>query len=281
MATKKFRCKVCGYVHEGNTAPSVCPLCKAPASQFEEISVSDDASTLNGASKKKLDTNSNSYTLIYASLMVIVVAFLLAFVNSSLRSRQDENIRMDTKKQILAALHVENVSDVNQEYIRYVKADKLMNASGELSEVVSDRDFATSYEKEVKEHNRLHVFVCEVDGQVKYVIPVYGTGLWGAIWGYVALNADKASVYGVYFSHASETPGLGAEIAGEKFKNEFPGKKVIEDGKIILGVMKNGKVENPDCQVDGISGGTITSDGVNQMLKNCLGNYIPFLTAKE
>ena len=119
---------------------------------------------------------------------------------------------MDTKKQILSALHVTGVKDVNAEYARYVKADCLMDAEGRLDEKVDDRDFATSYEKEVKERGRLHVFVCEVEGETKYVIPVYGTGLWGALWGYVALNADKSSVYGVYFSHASETPGLGAEI---------------------------------------------------------------------
>lgn len=102
----------------------------------------------------------------------------------------------------------------------------------------------------------------------------------GAIWGYVALNADKDSVYGVYFSHASETPGLGAEIATEPFMNKFVGKKILEQSNIALGVVKNGKVEKADYQVDGISGGTITSEGVNAMLKNCLGNYVQFLTAK-
>lgn len=277
MATKKFICKVCGYVHEGEAAPSVCPVCKAPASQFEEIKPAGE----NTPTRKKLDTNSNLYTLLYAAIMVIVVAFVLAFVNSALRSRQDENIRIDTKKQILASLHVSDVKDVNAEYARYVKADRLMDVDGSLGETVDDRDFATSYEKEVKEHGRLHVFVCEVKGQTKYVIPVYGTGLWGAIWGYVALNADKNSVYGVYFSHASETPGLGADIAGEAFMKEFPGKQVLDAGNVVLGVVKKGKVENPACQVDGISGGTITSDGVNLMLKTCLGEYVKFLTAKE
>ena len=104
--------------------------------------------------------------------------------------------------------------------------------------------------------------------------------LWGAIWGYVALNSDKNTVYGVYFSHASETPGLGAEIATEHFQTLFSGKKAVDNGQIVLGVVKNGKVENPECQVDGISGGTITSDGVNLMLKNCLSNYKNFLTKK-
>lgn len=279
MATKKFKCKVCGYVHEGDTAPAVCPVCKAPASEFEELLPDGEVKP----AKKKLDTNSNTYTLIYAAVMVIVVAFLLAFVNSVLRDRQNENIKMDTKKQILASLHVDNVTDVNAEFARYVKADRLMNPDGTLGETVNDSEFATSYEKEVKDNGRLHIFVCEVEGETKYVIPVYGTGLWGAIWGYVALNADKNSVFGVYFSHASETPGLGAEIASKPFFAEFPGKTVLDaaGSAVALGVMKNGKVEDPSSQVDGISGGTITSNGVDQMLKKCLSAYMKFLTSKE
>ena len=141
--------------------------------------------------------------------------------------------------------------------------------------------FATGYEKEVKENNRLHVFVAEIDGAKKYVFPVYGTGLWGAIWGYIALNDDKDTVYGTYFSHASETPGLGAEIAGETFQNEFKNKKTLENGEVTLGVVKFGKIEKPDYQVDGISGGTITSVAVDAMIKNCLGNYKKFLTNNE
>ena len=113
------------------------------------------------------------------------------------------------------------------------------------------------------------------------MIPVYGAGLWGAIWGYVALNEDKNTVYGTYFSHASETPGLGAEIAGEHFQSEFKDKHVMDGDNVGLGVVKNGKVENPEFQVDGISGGTITSVGVNTMLKGCMAHYTKFLTSKE
>ena len=223
-----------------------------------------------------MNTNSNSYTIIYASVMVVIVAFLLAFVSSSLRETQNKNVQLDTKKQILAALNIKNVEDADAEYQKYVKGDMLMNVDGTLTE--NTGEFATNYEKEAKEQQRLHVFVCEVDGQTKYVVPVYGAGLWGAIWGYIALNEDKDTVYGTCFSHASETPGLGAEIATEHFQNEFVGKKTLEDGSIALGVVKNGKVEKPEYQVDGISGGTITSVGVDAMLKACLGSYMSFLT---
>ena len=223
-----------------------------------------------------MNTNSNSYTIIYASVMVIIVAFLLAFVSSSLKATQDKNVQLDTKKQILAALNMENVADADAEYKQYVKGDMLMNVDGTLTE--NTGDFVTNYEKEAKEENRLHVFVCEVDGQTKYVVPVYGAGLWGAIWGYVALNEDKDTVYGTYFSHASETPGLGAEIATDWFQQEFVGKKTLENGTVALSVVKHGKVEKADYQVDGISGGTITSVGVDTMLKECLKEYVNFLT---
>ena len=223
-----------------------------------------------------MNTNSNSYTIIYASVMVIIVAFLLAFVSSSLKATQDKNVQLDTKKQILAALNIKNVEDADAEYKKYVKGDMLMNVDGTLTE--NTGDFVTNYEKEAKEENRLHVFVCEVDAQTKYVVPVYGAGLWGAIWGYVALNEDKDTVYGTYFSHASETPGLGAEIATDWFQQEFVGKKTLENGTVALSVVKHGKVEKADYQVDGISGGTITSVGVDTMLKECLKEYVNFLT---
>ena len=223
-----------------------------------------------------MNTNSNSYTIIYASVMVIIVAFLLAFVSSSLKATQDKNVQLDTKKQILAALNIKNVEDADAEYKKYVKGDMLMNADGTLTE--NTGDFATNYEKEAKEKKRLHVFVCEVDGQTKYVVPVYGVGLWGAIWGYVALNEDKDTVYGTYFSHASETPGLGAEIATDWFQQEFVGKKTLVVDSVPRSVVKHGKVEKADYQVDGISGGTITSVGVDTMLKKCLKEYVKFLT---
>lgn len=183
-----------------------------------------------------MNTNSNSYTIIYASVMVVIVAFLLAFVSSSLKDIQNKNQELDTKKQILSALNIRDVKDADAEYNKYVKGDMLMNVDGTLTE--NTDGFSISYEKEAKENNRLHVFVCEVDGETKYVVPVYGAGLWGAIWGYVALNADKDTVYGVYFSHASETPGLGAEIASAAFQGEFPGKKVLKDGQVALAVEK-------------------------------------------
>ena len=165
-----------------------------------------------------MNTNSNSYTIIYASVMVIIVAFLLAFVSSSLKEQQNKNVELDTKKQILAALNIADVEDAEATYNSVVKGDMLMQADGSL--VANEGAFNTTYKGEIAE-GRLHVFECEVDGQKKYVIPVYGAGLWGPIWGYIGLNEDKNTVYGVYFSHAGETPGLGAEITTPKFQGQF------------------------------------------------------------
>lgn len=226
-----------------------------------------------------MNTNSNSYTIIYASVLVIIVAFLLAFVNSSLRDLQGKNVELDTKKQILSSLGIKDTEDAESKFAEVVKSDMVVAEDGTLKPY--EGTFITGYEKEFKENGRAHIFICDVDGETKYVIPVYGTGLWGAIWGYVALNEDKNTVFGTYFSHASETPGLGAEIAGEHFQNEFKGKNVMEGNAIGLGVVKNGKIEKPEYQVDGISGGTITSLAVDQMLKNCMGQYTKFLTTKE
>ena len=225
-----------------------------------------------------MNTNSNSYTIIYASVMVVIVAFLLAFVNSSLRDLQGKNVELDTKKQILSSLGITEVKDADAEFSKVVKSDMIVAEDGSLKEY--DGKFVTAYEKEFKENGRAHVFVCEIDGKTKYVVPVYGAGLWGAIWGYVALDEDKNTVFGTYFSHASETPGLGAEIATPRFQTSFIGKHVMEGGSVALSVVKNGKVVNPEFEVDGISGGTITSNGVDAMLKSCMGQYTKFLTTK-
>ena len=225
-----------------------------------------------------MNTNSNSYTIIYASVMVVIVAFLLAFVNSSLRDLQGKNVELDTKKQILSSLGITEVKDAAAEFSKVVKSDMIVAEDGSLKEY--DGKFVTAYEKEFKENGRAHVFVCEIDGKTKYVVPVYGAGLWGAIWGYVALDEDKNTVFGTYFSHASETPGLGAEIATPHFQGLFVGKHVMEGESVALSVVKNGKVANPEFEVDGISGGTITSNGVDAMLKNCMGQYTKFLTTK-
>lgn len=223
-----------------------------------------------------MNTNSNVYTISYAAIMVVIVAFLLAFVSSSLKETQNKNVEMDTKKQILSAINVTDVKDADAEFAKYEVKDMLVEGN---ALVPYTGKFNTSYKGEIAE-GKLHVFECKVNGETKYILPIYGAGLWGPIWGYIALNDDKDTVYGVYFSHAGETPGLGAEITTPKFQSQFVDKKVLNNGEVGLTVAKAGKVSNPEYEVDGISGGTITSQGVDAMLKDCLKLYNPFLTNK-
>lgn len=225
---------------------------------------------------KKINTSSNVYTIVYAAIMVVLVAFLLVFVSSTLKERQTANVINDTKQQILYSLNYDKLSDVSAEYDKVIKCDGLMSADGTIAEYTGD--FQTSYSSEFKEGN-YHVFTAEIDGQTKYVIPMNGQGLWGAIWGYVALNEDRNTIYGVYFSHASETPGLGAEIKENKsFQQSFQGKKIADNGNIALTLKKfNTADKSSSFEVDGVSGATMTSNGVNKMMNDVLSAYLPFL----
>lgn len=220
-----------------------------------------------------MNTNSNGYTIGYASVMVIIVAFLLAFVASSLKERQDNNVKLDKMKQILSSLNIsaDELKDAESAYAKYVTADQILNLNGA---VVSSNGGFDIESKKVDD--QLPLYVCNVNGETKYVAPLYGAGLWGPIWGYISFNADKKTVYGTYFSHEGETPGLGAEITTEKFQSSFEGKQLQEGGDVKISVVKNGKVSNDAYEVDGISGGTITSKGVDAMLHACLSKYAKF-----
>jgi len=275
MATKKFKCNVCGYVHEANEAPEKCPVCGVAKSEFQEI-VEENAAP----KKKGLDTGSNVYTIVYAAVMVVIVAFLLVFVSSTLKVRQDANVVNDTKKQILSALNIRNEADVTAVYANTIKADMLMQADGSLAEY--DGEFKTAYKAEFQAGN-YHVFEAEIDGATKFVIPMNGQGLWGPIWGYIALDENRSTVYGVYFSHASETPGLGAEIKESiKFQESFQGKKVVNDGVVGLKVVKSGKADKGSAyEVDGVTGATMTSNGVDAMINKVLSAYLPFLSIQH
>ena len=241
MAQKKFICSVCGYVHNGDKAPEVCPQCKQSGVFVEE-------------KKKGLDTNSNAYTIIYATIIVVIVAVLLALVSQVLSPRQEANRLLDQQKQILVAL--------NQNY------DNTDPAALYLSLVNDTIDV-----------NGAPVFVANIEGNTKYVLKLHGAGLWGGIGGYLALDADKNTIYGINFNHESETPGLGAEIVTEKFRSQFPGKHIRNAaGEVVsVAVLKAGKVADGQEQVDALSGATITCDGVSTMIATNLAEYAEFL----
>ena len=217
-----------------------------------------------------MNTNSNSYTIIYASVMVIIVAFLLAFVSSSLKERQDKNVELDKMKQILTSLNITDVEDAEKTYNQYIKSDLIIDLNGNTISENGGFDLGA-------EDDRLAVFVCDVNGATKYILPLYGKGMWDAIGGYLCLNDDKQTIYGAFFSHKGETPGLGAEITTPKFQNQYQQKQIFEGNQLVgIRVVKGGGASGAH-QVDAISGGTITSQGVEAMIKNYLTNYEPFL----
>ena len=197
----------------------------------------------------KLNTNSNTYIILYSAVLVVIVAFLLAFVFKALKPMQDANVALDVKKQILYSLNIRgrDGQEAEAKYAEVVKEEQ-ENADGQK------------------------VYQCEVDGQHVLVASLKGMGLWGGISGYLGIK-DDGTVYGAYFNHEGETAGLGAEIKdSQAWQEKFQGKKIFDaDGNVVLSVVK--KVENPETQVDCVTGATLTSNGVDAMLKNGLKKF--------
>lgn len=229
-----------------------------------------------------MNKQSNTYTIIYTAVLVVIVGAVLALTYMALKPRQTENAANDKRMQILSSVHKAASGDMRATYEKYITASYIVNNKGERLEGDA---FAVTMAAEVKkdaDSRQLPVFECTLDdGSTKYILPVYGAGLWGPIWGYVAVDDDGSTVYGTYFSHESETPGLGAEIAKSAFQDQFEGKELYKDGTFrSVYVMKAGQ-KPQDSQadyVDAISGGTVTSKGVESMLKSCLTDYDAFLS---
>lgn len=237
-----------------------------------------------------MKTNSNSYTITYSIILVLIVAFLLAFVFQALKPMQDANVQLDQQKQILFALNQDR--DMTNEqavelWKKIIIADDIINSDGKVVEAGKQGGVDAGFKlnsKDAKE-GKLALFRCKVNGEVKYVIPIYGNGLWGPINGFIAINGDKQTVFGAYFNHESETAGLGAEIKDNAdWQAKFKGKKLFTDDnnqKIALSVEK--KIEDPKTQVDAVTGATLTSNGVTEMFhsdKGGLQPYVKFLTSK-
>ncbi|MBI9060352.1 MAG: NADH:ubiquinone reductase (Na(+)-transporting) subunit C [Marinilabiliaceae bacterium] len=229
-----------------------------------------------------MDRQGNTYTFLYASVMVIVVAALLAFVSESLKERQNKNVEVAKKIDILKSVNIESTAkDAEAKYEKYIgKNAYILNNNGEKQ---AGEAFDVDLAKEIKKDDAERAFPlyeCKMDdGSVKYVIPVRGKGLWGPIWGYISLNDDKNTVFGATFGHKGETPGLGAEIDKVFFQKPFSGKKIFDASSkfVSVDVVKVGQSAGNVHAVDGISGGTITSKGVSEMLKDCLSGYEKFL----
>jgi Na+-transporting NADH:ubiquinone oxidoreductase subunit C len=233
-----------------------------------------------------MNRESNKFILIFASIIVVIVALALSLAHEALKDTQNRNVEIDKKLQILRSIHV-NVSakDAEKEYARLITAvfavDTGGNKKADTPEAVFGIDMKTELAKPAEER-RYPVFVAVIDGATKYVMALAGKGLWGDIWGYVSVNADGNTIYGADFSHAGETPGLGAEITNPLLSGQFAGKHLFRDGEFrSVAVVKKGKADVSRDYVDGISGGTLTGKGLDRALLNSLEGYSNFLKKIE
>jgi len=233
-----------------------------------------------------MNIQSNKYTFLYSTAIVLVVATGLAVVSTALQPAQLKNVELEKKQNILASVRVTSDRD-NAEmlYDEYITDSYTLNSGGGKVEGIDPFriNLRDEMKKPVGERN-LPAFECSKGDSSYLVIPVYGKGLWGPIWGYVSFQKEDSTaagfphfnaIYGVMFDHKSETPGLGAEINQPFFMEPFRGKKIFDDaGKFVsVGVMKGGADPSSTHQVDAISGGTITSKGLQDMLDSCLVSY--------
>ncbi|MGJ5642416.1 Na(+)-translocating NADH-quinone reductase subunit C [Formosa sp. S-31] len=239
-------------------------------------------------------TDKNSYTIIFAIVMVLIVGALLAFTASSLKPRIAENQRIEKQQNILYAMGVNDNDEGSAVFVSTADAPELFNKYITKQIVVLDgktTEDAEAYLIDIKKEKaaagsdaskrRLPIFIGEKDGETYYVIPIYGKGLWDAIWGYVSVDKDMV-IQGAYFDHKGETPGLGANIKERFFMDDFIGEHLLDANGNFKGVeVAKGNADptnqdKTDNEVDAIAGATITGNGVSAMIKSDLKLYKPY-----
>ena len=245
-----------------------------------------------------MDRNSNLYTILFAAVVVTVSAILLSLSVMFLKPAQERNVRQEKMTDILYTIGLDkealnqkaiaegfklNYKQIEKYFNTYFTRQYALRADGSIDEKVNafDINLKTEIKKPVEEQ-RFPIFIADVDGQKYYVIPLYGKGLWDDIWGYIALEGDLNTVKGVKFGHKGETPGLGAEITKKWFENQFKGEKIFDKDGTFRGItlLKGNKdpenKDKEDHEIDAISGSTLTSNGVTDMLQERLKHYVPF-----
>ena len=241
-----------------------------------------------------VNTDKNSYTVLFAVAMVLVVGSLLAFTASSLKPAITENKRMEKQQNILYAMGVNENEGTSREFVstdkvadefsKYIKKQLVVDANGGSTE--DTEAYLIDVKKEqAKAKNggtrRLPLFIGEKDGKTFYIAPIRGKGLWDAIWAYVALDKDMV-VQGVFFDHKGETPGLGANINQRFFMDDFTGERLLNASGAFKGIAVAKGNNDPknlikdDHEVDALAGATITGDGVSVMIKSDLKLYLPY-----
>ncbi len=236
---------------------------------------------------------SNTYIFVFSTVMVMLVATLLSFVAEQLKPFQEKNIEIEKKLDILRSVgiarDIDDVKDkdiyVEEAYDKNISKSFAINPEGELKADVEA--FKINLKAELaksSEDRNLPVFVyVDEDGKEIHILPLQGKGLWGPIWGYISLEEDLTTIYGAIFAHSKETPGLGAEINTDWYQAQYLGKKIFDDAGEFTSVrvVKGGADPDDPHAVDAISGGTITSVALQEMMEECLGNYETYFKTKS
>ncbi len=242
-----------------------------------------------------VNTEKNTYTVIFAIIMVVVVGSILAFLASGLKDKIGENERFEKQQNILYAMGVnENTEDsgvnfiptteVEGEFTKFITKQLVVSPDGSVEE--QNDAYLIDMKKQLSALKNggdaeFPLFVGEKNGKKFYILPMYGKGLWDAIWGFMSLD-ENMIVQGAYFDHKGETPGLGANIKLRYFMDDFIGESVL-DGNRYAGIAvakgNNDPLNNDkeDNEVDALAGATITGNGVAAMIKETLNIYKPYL----
>lgn len=221
------------------------------------------------------------YIFLFSIAMVVIVAIFLSLAATLLQPRQNKNIEIDKKKSMLESIGIAATPQNTESlYDKHITSSFVLNSKGEQVEGVDafNVDLRAEQRKPL-DRQYLPVFRAQSEkGEELIILPLQGKGLWGPIWGYISIESDMNTVHGVTFDHKGETPGLGAEINTDWFEGMFKGKKLFEDGRFVsIGVLKGGAREDDPHNVDAISGGTITSKGLQKMLVDGIGKYNDYL----
>jgi Na+-transporting NADH:ubiquinone oxidoreductase subunit C len=213
--------------------------------------------------------------------MVVIIAIALTVVAVKLKPAQQFNEKVEKMQNMLTSVNIESTPKNAQDlYNKYIKESLVVNSKGDIIPNVNAFEINMQIENKKKsEDKQLPVFICTNDKNEKlYIVPLRGKGLWGAIWGYVSFKEDLNTIAGTQFGHKSETPGLGAEIDTRNFQQQFENKKIFDEKNefVSIFVAKGGAPDGNEHAVDAIAGGTITSKGLEAMLKDCIQEYVPY-----
>ena len=231
-----------------------------------------------------MNTESNRHTYLFAGIMVITIAFVLSFTSESLKELKLDNVKKEKMQNILSTVGVNVTRDESEAlYNQYIIEELSLTHNGDIDQEVNAFNIKLALEiKKDLDNQRFPLYIANLDNTKYYIIPLRGNGLWNAIWGYIALKQDINTIEGISFGHEAETAGLGAEITEDWFINSFNDEKILNSNGEFVGIYVSKSNNDPDNidkndnEVDAISGATVTGDGVSDMIKERLENYLPY-----